>query len=738
MEQFKFKPQTKSEGNKIKELLNLARINKVPIIIISLTVFAASIIYAMVAQNIYNAKTALRISKPQTNIIQGPLVQDISEYTGNLVANQIETLKSGTIREKVIDELIDSFKVAKNKDKFYLILNKDSFGKLEYSLKPYSLIMETLGQKVYISQKRNLDVIEIDVESPSPYEAALIANLYAKAYTEFNLAENRQNFTSVRTILEKQLSEKQTELQLAEDNKKNYQYAGGTLDLDAQTRSLLSQLQSLEGERNTVYINMLQVKETWIQYKNELARKDPSLSSYLENKASEPYLLSMQEQIAKLEAQRDFALLNNRELNNNSPAIKDYNSKIGELKNRLAKSIEEYQKGIAAASPDEIKSLTQKIFEEEVRYKSLLASYNQLNEVIKSNEAKIDKLPAKTVDLARLERERSSVEQLYTALQQKYQEALINEQSTAGNVFIVAVAEPPLLPSKPNRKMIIAMGLFLGLGLGFGFVYVRNMFDRTVKTPEDIEQRDVRILGWIPKIKFEDKNGQKDSELIAIKQANSIPGEAFRTLRSRLQLLDLKKDVKTILITSSAPKEGKTLLSSNIAASFALANKKTIIIDCDLRIPRLHVVFNEKRTPGLTDYFTRKTSLEEIIKKSENPYLDFITGGTLPPDPAEVIGSPQMKNFIQKLRTDYDIVIVDSPPILAVADAEILSRLVDFSILVVTAETTEIESMQRSVELMKSPQGSFIGVILNNFDHKRSDKPYYKYSHYYYGESKTS
>lgn len=737
MEQFKSKQSPKAGNNKVKELLNLARINKVPIIIISLTVFAASIIYALVAQNVYNAKTALRVSKPQTNIIQGPLVQDISEYTGNLVANQIETLKSGMIREMVIDELIDTFKVTANKDKFYLILNQDSFGKLQYSLKPYSLIMETLGKKVAITRKRNLDVIEIDVESPSPFEAALIANLYAKAYTEFNLTENRQNFTSVRMILEKQLAEKQSELQLAEDNKKNYQYAGGTLDLDAQTRSLLSQLQSLEGERNSVYINMLQVKETWIQYKNELSRKDPSLSAYLENKASEPYLLSMQEQIAKLEAQRDFALLNNKDLNNNSPAIKDYNSKIGELKNRLAKSIEEYQKGIAAASPEEIRSLTQKIFEEEVRYKSLLASYNQMNEVIKSNEAKIGKLPAKTVDLARLERERSSIEQLYTALQQKYQEALINEQSTAGNVFIVAVAEPPLLPSKPNRKMIIALGLFLGFGLGFGFVYVRNMFDRTVKTPEDIEQKDVRILGWIPKIKFEDKNGHKDSELVTIKQANSIPGEAFRTLRSRLQLLDLKKDVKTILITSSAPKEGKTLLSSNIAASFALANKKTIIIDCDLRIPRLHAVFNEKRSPGLTDYFTRKSSLEEVIKKSENPFLHFITGGTLPPDPAEVIGSPQMKVFLQKLRSDYDIVIVDSPPILAVADAEMLSRLVDFSILVVTAETTEIESMQRSVELMKNPQGSFIGVILNNFDHKRSDKPYYKYSHYYYSESKT-
>lgn len=738
MEQFKFKTQTPAGNNKVKELLNLARINKVPIIIISLTVFAASIIYALVAQNLYNAKAALRISKPQTNIIQGPLVQDLSEYTGNLVANQIETLKSGTIREKVIDELIDTFKVTKRKDKFYLILNKDSFGKLEYTLKPYSLIMETLGKKVYISQKRNLDVIEIDVESASPYEAALIANLYAKAYQEFNLAENRQNFTGVRKILEKQLQEKQTELQLAEDNKKNYQYAGGTLDLDVQSRSLLSQLQSLESEKNTVYIQMLQVKETWIQYKNELSRKDPSLSSYLENKASEPYLLQMQEQIARLEAQRDFALLNNPELNSNSSAIKDYNSKISELKVRLSKSINEYQKMIDAASPDEIRALTQRIFEEEVRYKSLLASYNQLTEIIRTNEAKIDKLPAKTVDLARLERERSSTEQLYSALQQKYQEALINEQSTAGNVFVVAVAEPPLLPSKPNRKMIIAIGFIFGLGLGFGFVYVRNIFDRTVKTPEDIEHRDVRILGWIPKIKLEDKNGHKESELVVIKQANSIPGEAFRTLRSRLQLLDVKKDVKTILITSSAPKEGKTLLSSNIAASFALANKKTIIVDCDLRIPRLHAVFNEKRTPGLTDFFTRKSSYEEIIKKSENPNLDFITGGTLPPDPAEVIGSPQMKIFLQKLRNDYDIVIVDSPPILAVADAEILSRIVDFSILVVTAETTEIESMQRSVELLKSPQGAFIGVILNNFDHKRSDKPYYKYSHYYYGESKSN
>jgi capsular exopolysaccharide synthesis family protein len=241
------------------------------------------------------------------------------------------------------------------------------------------------------------------------------------------------------------------------------------------------------------------------------------------------------------------------------------------------------------------------------------------------------------------------------------------------------------------------------------------------------------VLAWIPQIEGIGLNGNsKEFEFIVAKKPDSIPAEAFRALRTRVQFSKFDKDaIRTLLVTSSAPQEGKTTVAVNLAGSFAQANKKTIIIDCDLRKPRIHSVFGANRYPGFTDYFFGQASYEEIIRPTEVNNLYYITAGTIPPNPSEILGSVQMEEFLVRLQEEYDFVVVDSPPVIAVTDSEILSRITDATMLVVSANTTEIDLMQKSVELLKHERNTFIGVLLNNFSYRSGYGSYYKYYYYY-------
>ncbi|MCB0748379.1 MAG: CpsD/CapB family tyrosine-protein kinase, partial [Ignavibacteriae bacterium] len=228
------------------------------------------------------------------------------------------------------------------------------------------------------------------------------------------------------------------------------------------------------------------------------------------------------------------------------------------------------------------------------------------------------------------------------------------------------------------------------------------------------------------------EGGKKGKEFIISDNADSVASEAFKAIRTRIRYSMVDGEAKTILITSSAPGEGKSTISVNLAGSFAMANKRTVILDCDLRKPRIHSIFNEKRFPGFTDYFIGRATFEEIERKTDVENLTVITAGTIPPNPSEILDSRGMKSFLRKLANEFDIIILDSPPILTVTDAEILSRLVDESILVVSANTTDSDMMSKSVALLKSGQdSSFIGALLNNFELQSNYGSYYKYAYIY-------
>lgn len=722
------------ETKTLKEFINLARNNMLAMILIAGVTLIFSIIYAVNSRDIYKSTTTLKISKPQGSILTSSLMPEIQDFGNDrFISNEIEILKSFNVREKVARALLDTFAVNKGKEQFYLILyhDQDSIKKGTILLSA-SAIVGILTDRVAIEQKRGLDFADITVESPSPYEAALIANCYAGAYKRLNLEINRNQLTIVKDFLEEQRLEKQKELNQAEEVLRGYQEKGGIISLDAQAASLIKDLSDFDSKKYAAKIDLMASDKVLNQLNLELSKLNPKLADYLKNFASEGYVKSLQEQIGRLEVNRDLALANSDDKTANSKAVKEYEIKINDLKSKLSEKIDQYKTSIFATNPEEVRGISQKIIEEEVKNQSYKVVYNELEKIVNQYESKFNQLPKATIELARFQRQREALEKLYLLVEEKYQEALINEQSQPGNVLIVDYARIPSTPAKPFRLLIILVGLFLGCSIASGFVFLKNYFDNTVKTPEDILSRNINVLAWIPQIQANGTLDKNEFEFIVSKTPDSIPSEAFRALRTRIQFSKINAEsLKTILITSAAPQEGKTTVCINLAISFAHTNKKTIVIDCDLRKPRVHSVFNTNRYPGLTDYLFGQATLDQIIRKSDIDNLSYITSGTIPPNPAEMLESNTMKEFFAKINSLYDIVLVDSPPIVAVTDSEIISRMVDGTIMVVSAEVTEIELMEKSVDLLISDNSTFLGAVLNNYSYRSGYGAYYKYYSYY-------
>ena len=722
-----------TESNSLKDYLIIIRNNLLAVSIIVIVSLIVAILYALSAQDIYKSQTALKLSKPGGNILQSPLVPEFSDFGNDrFIANEIEILKSYNLRNRVAENLVDTFVNSYHKKDFYL-LYKEKFSGNNNEMLTIPQIAELLDKKVSIEQKRGLDIVEISAESPSPIEAALVANIYANEYKNYNLEINRDQLTFVKGFLDKQRKEKKDQLNEAEEILRSYQEKGGIIALDEQAQTLIQQLSQFDAQKDAAKIELMASDEVLKQYKEELKKQDPRLAEYLESATSETYITALQNEIAQLQINKDVSLAKVDPGIDITAKVNEYDKKIKDLKAKLDEKVKVLKAGILASSPEEVKALSQKIIEEEIKNGSLRTTQSGLAEIVKKYEEKFNKLPKTSLDLARFQRNRESLEKLYTLVEERYQEAVINEQSQPGNVLIIDNARIPDKPAKPNRILIVLAGLIIGFGLAFGYVFVKNYFDSSIKTPEDIQKKNINLLAWIPTIEDDGLNGNKDKfGFIVLKQPDSIPAEAFRALRTRVQFSRPDKDsLKTILVTSSAPQEGKSTVAINLAGSFALSNKKTLIIDCDFRRPRLHQVLECEKKPGLVDHLVGDFSLEQIIHQTKIENLNFITSGTIPPNPAEMLDSIQMEKFLTDVRNRFDYIVLDSPPIVAVTDAEILARKVDGSIIVVSADVTEKAMMDRAIQLLKHDNSVLIGAVLNNFKNKPGYGSYYKY-HYYY------
>lgn len=308
---------------------------------------------------------------------------------------------------------------------------------------------------------------------------------------------------------------------------------------------------------------------------------------------------------------------------------------------------------------------------------------------------------------------------------------VVKSKMKVENIQIIDKAPLSRNPVSPRKMLNIAIGTVLGFMIGVFATFVLEYLDNTYKTPEDIEKGlHLPVLGAIPEIT------SRGRETIVRTNPKSPISEAFRTMRTNIQFTNIDKEMRLLAVTSSAPSEGKSTITSNLAISLSQEDKKVLLVDCDLRKPKMHKIFSVLNTQGLTSILMGANTIEDTVLRS--PHIDglsIITSGPVPPNPSELLNSKKMKEFLDRVKEDYDMVILDTPPIGPVTDSAVVSTLVDGTLLVIKAGETEIEKVDYAKELLDKVNANIVGAVLNNIPMKNG-KGGYGYMEYYsyYGE----
>lgn len=304
-------------------------------------------------------------------------------------------------------------------------------------------------------------------------------------------------------------------------------------------------------------------------------------------------------------------------------------------------------------------------------------------------------------------------------IQQKDDDLRMTMAQAADSVVVTEFAQ---IPRKPNQNNILYVGvaIFVGLLIGLVTAFLLESFDNTFKTPEDISKK--LGLSTLGTIKYLPKSS---TGLIVMNQPRSPISEAFRVLATNIKFTSLDKPLKTILVTSPNPKEGKTFITSNLAAAISQTEDSAIAVDADLRLPTLHKIFGLDQGAGLTESILLGT-VDGNLRTINPDRLSVLISGDLPPNPAEIVGSLRMKNLVEEISQKAKIVVLDSPPVLMTADSKTLATLVDGVLVVIRARQTSIQDAREAVESLRQVNANIIGVVLNA-DQRKTDGYYYSY-----------
>ncbi|HLG28592.1 MAG TPA: polysaccharide biosynthesis tyrosine autokinase, partial [Candidatus Brocadiales bacterium] len=374
----------------------------------------------------------------------------------------------------------------------------------------------------------------------------------------------------------------------------------------------------------------------------------------------------------------------------------------------------------------------------ELECKQALAKEEELRGKLGELKKEMLVIAKKTVPYKSLEREVKANTELYNGLLQRMKEAGVSSGIKTTNVQIVDRAEIPKDPYKPNKKLNILLAMLVGLTCGTGLAFFLDYLDNTVKSPDDVENRiKLPLLGFVPAI----ENGTGDTfrkDLIAHYELRSSASEAYRTIRTGVLFSSPDKKVHSILVTSAYPTEGKTITAVNLATVLAQGSDSVLLVDADLRRPRIHKTFKIDNAKGLTNLLIGEASMDEVIQKSPVENLYILPSGPIPPNPSELLSSKSMDELIEKLKGKYARIVFDSSPMVAVTDARIIATKVDGCICVIHAAKSDIRGTKRAKEQLEDIGGRFIGAVLNNvsMDRRTYYGYYYRYGyyHHYYGE----
>ncbi|NUM48683.1 MAG: polysaccharide biosynthesis tyrosine autokinase [Anaerolineales bacterium] len=334
----------------------------------------------------------------------------------------------------------------------------------------------------------------------------------------------------------------------------------------------------------------------------------------------------------------------------------------------------------------------------------------------------------------RLEANLALYQQIYSTLLQSYESVRLAEIQSTSSVRLVEDASVPRIAFRPNTFQNTLLAAVMGLILSVGLVFLLELLDDTIKGPEDVARHlGLPVLGFIGEI--DDDHGWP---ITAVKPRTPI-AEAFRSLRTNIQYASVDHGIRTLLVTSPSPKDGKSTIATNLATVMAQSGKQVALVDADMRRPSLHSKLRLSNRTGLSDLFVQATGqIPAALRETKVPGLGLITSGSLPPNPAELVGSEKMGEIMRQMLTRVDMVVVDTPPVMAVTDAAILAPRVDGVLLVFRPGSTKIAAAKQTVETLARGGANIFGIVLNGVG-KRGARYYYYRNYYtynqYYGEA---
>ena len=562
--------------------------------------------------------------------------------------------------------------------------------------------MAAFRSRVHVKVVSGSRLVNLGFTAYDPRLARDAADGLSQLFIEWSL-ENRVAASKDATgWLSNQLREQQARIRTAERNLQEYQVESGLGNFEERLEMTEQELATLSAAVTQAQMGRVE-KETLVTQLRGTSTTDMAAFPLVQ---SDPVVRDHREALSAL---RDERRRLSRELGHKHPRMIELASQIDTGEARLNTAIRDTSERLASQAETGRQQET------------------ELRQQLAAAEEGSQGLAQVAVEYRVLQRELESAQELFQSLLKRTQETGLESELRSTNVRLIEKARYPAAPFSPNRPRNYKLGLLIGLALGIGLSLLVENLDNTIKTPEDFKEAfDLPLVGVVPLVEV--RPTIPTVQRLGSEAPQSAVAEAYRLLRTNLIFSAPGTEGRVLMVSSASPGEGKTTTVANIAASFAQNGAKVLALDADLRRPTLHQHFSIRKAPGLSDLIVGKSTPSEAVQVTRFKGLHVLPCGYVPPNPAELLGSRSMKEILAAFRDHYDWVLVDTAPILAMADTAVACPHADGLLLVVAAESTPRPAIGRAIDQILSVGGKVLGAVLNRVNLQRNA---YYYSQYY-------
>ena len=604
------------------------------------------------------------------------------------------------------------------------------------------------GRVQFERASKKANVIQITIQDENPEIARLLAQLYTEEYIAFTRESSRKKVTASRKFLQERAQELEEELETTEEEIEQYQRREDAISLDQREGSLTNRIAATKSELEQARIELQMEKSSLKSLREELNSIRPEqLSERVSSTVAEEIEL-LQSRTAELESSKQqLQLQAGTPTAADSAQVAQIDRRLQKLRSRISRLSDKYvgeimAQGLGAEQgAQRVEDLKRRTAEKKIKISGLESRISAMSERLQEYRSELNTIPEKSMELAQLKRDQEYSARMYKYITEQLQKTRVREKSELGYASKVAKATLPTTPVSPRPQRNLFLSLIMGLLGGAALALVRDQMDNRIYKPDQIREMGYHEVGIIPNLAplVEDQldgqatvdwNGrQVESNLVGGLKPYSAAAESYRKVWTNLQLGQPDEANDVVLITSPGSGDGKSLTAANLATVSAEAGQSTLLIDGDVRRPRLHKIFDISRAPGVTEAL--QDGLEEDeMKRPLVENLCLLPAGTEVKNPAKLLGSSQFRNFLQRAQQHFDRIIVDSSPVLATADGPLLSQYCDMTLCVVRAGTTTEPELDDAIGVLNNVGANLAGVVFNGFDISMAYGYKYRYRHY--------